>query len=37
MNGVMTQEVEGYENFIGGYVKVQKTLCAPGKTLSKSE
>ena len=27
--------VEGYKNFIGRGVKVQKTTGAPGKTLSK--
>ena len=29
--------VGGYEKFIGGDVKVQKTLGAPGTTMSKSE
>ena len=29
--------VEGYKKYTGSDVKVQKTLGAPGKTLSKSE
>ena len=37
MENSVRKLIEGYEKFIGGGVKVQKTPGAPGTTLNKSE